>query len=73
MTWLANVFVLIGLWMAGNKNRYAFLFTIIGEAIWTIMSALRSQWDLAVICFIFTVLACVNWWKWSRPEAEKVS
>lgn len=68
MTWFANLLIIIGLYLAGNKNRYAFGFTIIGESIWTVVAFNREQYDLASICVIFTILAVVNLIKWNKNE-----
>ena len=66
MGWFANVFLVVGLWMVGNKARWAFILTAVGEAIWTVTSILRGQFDLAFICVVFTILAIRNWFKWGN-------
>lgn len=66
MTWFANVLIIIGLWLAGSKNKAAFGFTIVGEIIWSAVAFENEQWDLAFICVIFTLLAAVNLWKWNK-------
>jgi hypothetical protein len=66
MTWLANLLIVIGLWMVGSKRRSAFIFTFAGEAVWTAVSASKGMYDLAAICALFAVLAARNWWKWGR-------
>lgn len=66
MTWIANILIIIGLFLVGEKSKYAFLFTIIGESIWTIVAFTLEQYDLAFICVVFTLLAIRNWWKWNN-------
>ncbi len=66
MTWFANVLVLIGLILAGNKNKLAFLFTIIGELIWCYCGLMMGMYDLAAICGVFAVVASVNLYKWNK-------
>jgi hypothetical protein len=66
MTWIANLLIVMGLYLAGNKHRAAFGFTIVGELIWSIVAATKEQWDLAFICTVFTGLAVVNLWKWNK-------
>lgn len=64
MTWIANALIVIGLWLIGSKRRSAFLFSVLGEAIWTAVSLWRGMYDLAAICAVFAVLAVRNWWMW---------
>lgn len=72
MTWLANALIVIGLWQIGEKRRIAFLFTLTGEAVWTVASLMQGMYDLASICALFAVLAAVNWWKWrDQPTPER--
>lgn len=62
--WIGNVLIVIGLWKVGDKWRHAFLFSIAGEVLWTIKATMTGQYDLAIICAVFCVLASRNWWKW---------
>jgi nicotinamide riboside transporter PnuC len=68
MTWIANVFIVIGLILAGSKNRLAFGFTLVGEIIWSIVAASKGMWDLATICLIFSILASINLYRWNREN-----
>ena len=71
MTWVANVLVLIGLYLTGRKIRVCFLFTAVGELIWSVCSALESRWDLSSICAVFTVLSIWNYYKWGQEADVK--
>lgn len=66
MTWFANALVLIGLILAGNKNKLAFIFTIIGELIWCYHGYIMGMYDLAIICGVFALVASVNLYKWNK-------
>lgn len=66
MTWIANLLIIAGLYLAGNKNKFAFAFTFIGEVIWSTAAASRGQWDLTFICGVFAILAAVNLIKWNK-------
>jgi len=68
MGWVANIFILIGMFLIGEKNRTAFLFSITGEAIWALYAAIIGMWDLAIICIVFCIVAFRNWVKWGRDE-----
>lgn len=70
--WVANVFVLIGMWRLGTKARGAFLWTVAGEALWVIYGFYLGMLDIALICILFGLMAAINWWRW-RPEANHVT
>jgi hypothetical protein len=62
--WFANALIVVGLWKMGSKWRHAFLFTFVGELLWTAKAMSCQQWDLAAICVVFSVLAIRNWKLW---------
>lgn len=62
--WVGNVFLCWGIWEIGNKRRYAHLLTVVGELAWIVKSLMVREYDLAVICGVFTFLATRCWVKW---------
>lgn len=66
MGWLANAFILAGMYLIGEKNRHGFLCSIAGETIWTFRAWQSGMIDLALICGIFCCVALYNWQKWGR-------
>lgn len=70
MGWVGNVFLIIGLWLVGDKARKAFIFSVIGESIWIYYAMDKKMYDLAFICVIFALLALRNWIKWGKEQAE---
>ena len=70
MLWIANILILIGLWLVGYKWRHAFLFSIAGEALYSWMSYKTGQTELCFICVVFCVLAFRNWWKWGNDDSN---
>lgn len=65
--WIGNVFIVLGLYGIGFKWRIAFVVSVIGELFWIYVAAHRGQWDLAVMCVIFAVLAVRNFVLWGQP------
>lgn len=63
--WLGNIFIVVGLWGVGNRNRNAFLCSIAGEILWTINASIRHDWALASICVVFGAMAVRSWVKWA--------
>lgn len=68
MTWIANVLILIGMYLIGRKWRVCFVFSGLGESIWCVSSALEGRYDLAFICFVFVMGCGVNYYRWGRDE-----
>jgi len=66
MGWVGNVFLVLGLWLVGDKKRSAFIFSCIGETIWVFHALSRQMYDLAFICVIFALLAIRSWFKWGK-------
>ena len=68
MGWIGNIFIIFGLWFVGNKKRWAFILSVIGEVCWIIHSLLIQMYDLAIICVVFALLAARSWYKWGKEE-----
>lgn len=64
--WIGNLFIVVGLWGVGNKSRPAFLFSIVGEAVWCANAYLRADWALATICLVFLLMALRGYVLWGR-------
>lgn len=70
ITWFANILLLISMWLIGRKNKLGFVFSTVGESIWVVISIYRGSWDLAFICFVFTVVPIYNYYLWWKTEAK---
>lgn len=68
MGWVGNVFLILGLVLAGRKWKHAYAWTVAGEVLWLIESAKLVRWDMIVLCAVFAVIAAWNWWQWVRGE-----
>ncbi len=68
LAWAANLIIWIGLWRVGNKSRNAFLFTMVGEAMYACHVAYRHDWPIFFAVLIFFTLAARNYWKWGKDE-----
>lgn len=62
--WLGTVLLMIASWNIGNKRRFAHLITIVGETCWIVKAVATGQYDLAVVCVLFAVLASRSWLRW---------
>ena len=66
ISWVGNLFIIIGLWKIGNKTRTAFLYSIGGETLWTIYALGAGNYALAFICCVFNGMALRNYFKWGH-------
>ena len=66
--WAANAFILVGMYLIGEKVPYAFGFSIVGESIWCYHAYTLGMFDLSAICALFCVVAGCNWVKWSKAK-----
>lgn len=67
--WLANIILIVGALLIGEKNRKAFLFVIVGEGLWIFRSVELKAWDMLACCLVFLFLAIRNYFKWA-PDFE---
>jgi hypothetical protein len=49
----------------GSKYNHAFLFTAIGEFLWTVKAAKTKSWDIFVLSIVFMAIAVINWVQWN--------
>jgi hypothetical protein len=66
LAWVGNFFIVLGLWQIGNKKRYAFILSLLGESAWVGYAMVIRMYSLAFICLIFAVLALRNYIKWGE-------
>lgn len=64
--WAGNVFIIVGLWGIGNKQRSAFIASMVGEALWIANAAGRSDYALTAICVVFLGMAARSYVKWGE-------
>lgn len=64
--WIGNLFIVLGLWKLGSKNRKAFIFSMLGEATWVLYATSIRMWPMAFICVVFFTLAARNFVVWGQ-------
>lgn len=72
LMWLGDAFLLLDMYLVGQQRRLAWVFCIVGEALWIVASVIRHLWPLTIICFAFLFLGIHNLllWKKKREESE---
>lgn len=64
----AAIFSLIGLWMLGNKNKYGFIFGLLGTLSWTIFNILVCTIPGVISNIIFMLVHTRGFIKWLREK-----
>lgn len=65
MGWIGSAFIILGIWLVGDKSVWGFVFGATGNTLWIYVGLKRGkQCDLAVVAAIVAVLNLVGLWKW---------
>jgi len=66
--WIANILLILSIWLVGNKNRWAFVAGSVGNFLWIHRGLYQQEpmYDLVFIAVVMTVLNVRAWLKW-RP------
>lgn len=67
MDWVGNVFLLISIWLVGDKKRYSFIIATVGALCWAWWAYRQHVVSLVVIELVFIVMYARGWWKWKSP------
>lgn len=70
LMWIGNVALLLDMYLVGRKSRLAWIFCIIGEALWIVMAIHTHLWALAFICAAFLFLGVKNWFLWRKSPPK---
>ncbi len=63
--WCGSGFLAWGLYGIGNKQRSAFIFSMLGETLWIVKSSMLGMWDLVAICCVFFFMAARAYRAWN--------
>ncbi len=70
-SWLASAAELTGLWMIGNKKKFGFLISIIGNAIWIAVVLLGlPATGLLLVVVPALIINVRNFFKWKLQDDE---
>ncbi|HXK40490.1 MAG TPA: hypothetical protein VJ046_00060 [Candidatus Paceibacterota bacterium] len=65
MGWIASAFIILGIWLVGDKSMWGFVFGALGNGLWIYVSLKRGkQYDLAAVAFVATLLNMWGFYKW---------
>lgn len=60
----AIVLLIVGLWLAGNKNTLGPLLAAISEVLWAFVGIAHSVWGLVVLSVVLAVVQFRAYLKW---------
>jgi hypothetical protein len=64
--WAGNLALIISLYAMHPRRRWPFVMSVVGEALWLVVSVDRRSADMIFLCVVFCVLAVRNFVKWGR-------
>ena len=64
--WIGNIFIVLGLWGIGDKNRSALLFTMAGEGAYIVHTYRVHDWPIFIAAWIFLLMAARAYVKWGQ-------
>ncbi len=70
MDWIAAFFTISGLYFAGKKKWWAWIFSIISFIPWTIFAIQHEAYGLHVINVCFLTMFIKNLIQWKRDETK---
>ena len=68
--WIAAIFEIAGVWLAGNKSRWCFPLFWTCEVLWFIVAIKAKLWGLAAMMIVFAVVNVRNYIKWGKHEKQ---
>jgi len=72
MDYIAAIFELLGLYVIGSKSKNGFLFNIIGNIIWVIVSFHSHLYGLLLVTIPAIFINIYNYRKWMYESKQKV-
>ena len=66
MDWIAGVFELLGAWLVGNKNRFGFVFNLIGCLVWVYVAIYMGVFGLLVVVIPAIAVNIRNFIIWGK-------
>jgi len=69
--WVGNVFLILGHFQIGWRQRIAFVTIGVGEACWVIRSLEIGIWDGVFLGIVFLGIQVINWRKWSNEDSKE--
>lgn len=61
---IAVITLIVGLWLAGNKDKRGPLLAVFSEFLWIVVGFLHGVWGLVCLSIILAVVQARAWWKW---------
>ena len=70
MSWIAGIFELLGTWIVGNKNKWGFIFNIVGNVFWIYIGIkfFKNSGGLLIVSPVALFINIRNFRKWKKEE-----
>lgn len=66
----ATVLLVVGLWLAGNKDRRGPMLAATAEVLWSVVGFMHSVWGLVALSAVLAVVQGRAYIKWKAGDAK---
>lgn len=63
-SWLLSIIGLIGLWLAGSKNKYGWIFGLSAQFLWFLYAIVSHQFGFILSSIAYGIVYFRNFKKW---------
>ncbi len=68
LDYVAGIFDISGVWVIGNKNKYGFLLTMLGNILWVAVAFKTGVFGLLIVVVPAIFVNIRNFIKWSKRK-----
>jgi hypothetical protein len=64
MTWILSAITIFSMWLAGNRNPWAWVVSLLNQALWFTWIVLEGEWGLLPMNLAMVFVSFRNLRKW---------
>lgn len=68
LSWSLGILTVVNMWLAGNKNPWAWRLGIGSQAVWLWFDWIVGAWGLMPLAIVLSVVYWRNLRRWRRPD-----
>lgn len=69
--WILSANTIVLMWLAGNKNIWAWILGLAGQVVWILFVILYEAWGLLPLCLALIYVYSRNLWKWRTKNISE--
>ena len=68
--WIGNVLICLGLYYMGGKRWWAFVFSLLGNLVWTAYALEIRLWSAACLSIVMVLLSARGLYLWNKSRGQ---